>query len=595
MHNARFRQKDWKRLSALQAKGHHILEKIQRHIPKKTYNLTQSDFEKGTFRITKPGKYILKENITFAPNPKNDFRPLSTQRDYAGRPFSLGFFAAITIEVDGVEIDLNRKTLRQSDKMAWMQRFYANIETASTAFISGQGPGKFGKSILSPKYIYIHNGTLGRSSHHGIHGNGNQYVLIENVVMVDYEFVGSAINGGTYIVHRNCKILHNFKDLKVLATWSAALFALQFSDAIAKNVSDTSNMDAGLFNEFSHSHLRLRASIRKAKKELFANRIVSNDLFRNEKKLADGNVYGILTNPLGVAIHAFASKQSMKELPPASHFFVENCEIQDLEGDVDEVVGFVNKNKKAQKGLSGDLLKLADCTYEDGSYRSNEISDMIFSLAAIQRTYPTWDYGTLHIDTDVLRWSHGELSFAQLTERGYLFQTGQDSMGHTGKGVLGIRIDGTNNVVLANNTVKNITNHARLGAEFNKSTDKTYLGTITAGIHVAYSRGVWIEKTLIENIRSYNGEASGIKGINTSKLFLHQSSVRDIESGLQYKEGEWTGRNYNKRSSIYRSTQPNEFPSVKGVCWSHDSTVYFEDIQIETLKGPQVFYVAIIE
>ena len=62
MHNARFRQKDWKQLTSLKAKSLHILEKIQHHIPVKTYKVTQSDFEKGTFRITHPGKYVLQED-----------------------------------------------------------------------------------------------------------------------------------------------------------------------------------------------------------------------------------------------------------------------------------------------------------------------------------------------------------------------------------------------------------------------------------------------------------------------------------------------------------------------------------------------------
>jgi len=595
MHNVHFGGKHLKRLDGLKSERHDILSEIKRHIPKKKYKLTQSSFRNGTVRITKPGKYVLAEDITFSPNASNDFRPLPTQTKYSNRAYSLGFFAAITIEVDGVEIDLNGKTLKQGDKMAWMQRFYANIETASTPFIPGQGPGDFGKNIRSPKYIYIHGGTLGRSSHHGIHGNGNEYVVVEDVKMIDYEFVGSAINGGKYIVHHNCKILRNFKDLKVLATWSAALFAQQFTDDIAHKLAENTSVDRVLFNNFNQNRLRLRSSIHQTKNELFANkRTVSNPLYRNDKLLADGNVYGILSNPLGVAINDFSSEETMKDKKHASHFIIENCEIRDLEGDVDEVISFVNAAGKAQKGPSGDLLKLDDCMTDDGRYRGNEISDMIFALARVKKVYPSLGYGTLNIDDDVLRWSQGELSFFQLKNRGYKFITGQDSMGHVGKGVLGIRIDGTKHVVLSHNNVKNVINHARLGAEHNKSTDKTYQGTITAGIHLAYSQDVWIDKTLVKDIKSYNGEASGVKAINNTKANIYHSSIDGITSGLKYDEGEWTGRTHSKTSQVYHSTAPNEFPSAKGVCWTYNSKVSFENVDIKTLKGPQVFYIAIV-
>ena len=37
-----------------------------------TYRLSQTSFDNGTYRITKPGMYILTENIKFNPNPDNN-------------------------------------------------------------------------------------------------------------------------------------------------------------------------------------------------------------------------------------------------------------------------------------------------------------------------------------------------------------------------------------------------------------------------------------------------------------------------------------------------------------------------------------------
>lgn len=592
MHDHILRKGELSRLEILRSKQHKILEKIKRQIPAKKRYLKQSDFDRGTVRIVKPGKYILKENITFAPNPDNDFRPYKSDSKYANRAYSLGFFAAITIECDGVEIDLNGKTLEQGDQMAWMQRFYANIETASTPFIAGQGPGNFGETIKMPKYIYIHGGTLGRSSHHGIHGNGNKYVWISNVEMVDYEFVASAINGGHYIVHKDCKIRHNFQNLKVLATWSAALFAQQFADDILEKVGD---QKSNLVNGFRRCRNRLQVSINQTKRELFSGRPVSNPLFHNPKLVADGNVYGIISNPIGVAIHDFADAESMADKKYASYFYVDNCEICNLDGDVDEVLSFKDKEGNPVKGPSGDLLKLGVCMRENGTYKANELSDLIMGLARMKQQFPDLNYGTLNISNDILAWSEGRVSYFQLQNRGYTYITGEDSMGHAGKGVLGIRIDGTNNVLISHNSIYKIRNQGRLGSENSSEDEKSYLGTIAAGVHVAQGKNIWVVDTLVQNIKAYNGESSGIKGIHQSKINVVHSGIQGISAGKRYSKGIWYGQDHNLSEQIYKTAKPNNCPTAKGLCWTYDSKILFRDVKISDLKAPQIYYIAITE
>ena len=79
------------------------------------YILIQSDFN-GTYRITNSGKYCLSEDIEFDPNPISNFAnsPNSPyqasfpnddtlypgSQSLSNGPFSIGFFAAITIEID---------------------------------------------------------------------------------------------------------------------------------------------------------------------------------------------------------------------------------------------------------------------------------------------------------------------------------------------------------------------------------------------------------------------------------------------------------------------------------------------------------------
>lgn len=123
-----------------------------------TFNITQANFTPGTLRIVERGKYVLQENITFDPNPpdpanttsKNGVRfepydayhPTAEQMadgTYPAPLYTLGFFAAITVETSGVKIDLNGFAIEQSVGHALMQPFFAVIELANAPFITAQG------------------------------------------------------------------------------------------------------------------------------------------------------------------------------------------------------------------------------------------------------------------------------------------------------------------------------------------------------------------------------------------------------------------------------------------------------------------------
>ena len=130
--------------------------------------LYNSDFEHGTYRIKESGTYVLMEDIIFNFNAPSDdemndenFSPNSIDVDelywfptkeqadpvtgshpglysYSG-PFTLGFFAGISVETDYVTIDLNGYSLQQHPLFYFQQRFFALIEMASQPFVPGQG------------------------------------------------------------------------------------------------------------------------------------------------------------------------------------------------------------------------------------------------------------------------------------------------------------------------------------------------------------------------------------------------------------------------------------------------------------------------
>ena len=167
----------------------------------------QDDFKDGTVRITEPGLYVLTEDIVFDPadgfatdasgNPE---ATLLGTGDYADQAYKLGFFAAITVETDGVILDLQGHTIRQSYAHYFRQRFFNVIQLATSPFIPGQGPGAVRADGDDTPYkaasrCLILNGTIGLSSHGGIHGNNNTKVMLQKLTVRDFETTGVQLNG----------------------------------------------------------------------------------------------------------------------------------------------------------------------------------------------------------------------------------------------------------------------------------------------------------------------------------------------------------------------------------------------------------------
>ena len=156
--------------------------------------ISQKNFTQGSYIIKKPGKYIFTENIIFDPpkSPSNNLLKTNPA-------FLLGFFTAIVIQSENVIIDLNNFKIKQSKKHYLNQRFYSHFELGSSPFVEGKGPHDFTYGFIGVKNIVIENGFLGLSSHHGIHGNRCEDVVIRNLSIYDFEVGGIAINSGVRV------------------------------------------------------------------------------------------------------------------------------------------------------------------------------------------------------------------------------------------------------------------------------------------------------------------------------------------------------------------------------------------------------------
>merc|ERR1719283_457884 len=167
--------------------------------------LYQKDFAKGTYRIRQSGTYRIMEDIEFdfnagdleAPNAgEKQWWPMAEQSEqYPGAgtqrdEYFMGFFAGITIEVDDVVLDLNGHEIAMSPAFYYQQRFFSCVALKSVVYALNQGPGMFGAHPQYASNVLIKDGSIGLSSHHGIHGQNNDDVTILNVHVHSFETHG---------------------------------------------------------------------------------------------------------------------------------------------------------------------------------------------------------------------------------------------------------------------------------------------------------------------------------------------------------------------------------------------------------------------
>ena len=167
----------------------------------------KEDFQKGTLIIDTPGKYQLCEDIVFDPIQDKSL-PITEMylpdfNVYDERAYGMGFFAAIAVSASDVEIYLNNFSIEQSASHALMQRFFAIIELANSPFLESVGPAQFVgvDGFKSASRVLIQGpGKIGRSAHHGVHGNENQDITIKDVTFQDFEVAAV----GTFLACVSC-------------------------------------------------------------------------------------------------------------------------------------------------------------------------------------------------------------------------------------------------------------------------------------------------------------------------------------------------------------------------------------------------------
>lgn len=568
--------------------------------------LKQKDFKQGTYRIKEPGIYKLAENIIF--NPKPDF-PSKDQEEYLNRAYSLGFFAAITVEAEDVTIDLGGHSLSQDPTFALLQRFYANIELANTPFIPGQGPANFGELTGSAKNCVIKNGILGRSSHHGIHGNFNENVIIKNVTIQDFEVAGIAINGSKNLQLINIEIGKNCRTVPVNSAYSAGRFLSLLATPWLEQVKD--KLDDNMLAD-------VKSALKALNKELdrvFATIEMGKEVPKSSpyyipsyhgERLPDGNNYGLLVHVPGVAVNDYIDEKTKEKL--SKDLVLKHVRIHGIRANVLEIVAISTLDGAGvQIDPSGSVFRILEVVSEknsrgaptnDAIYVGNSLTDAQIAIVKASQAIGV-PIGRFNMSPDLVRWATEKLPFSFLKAKGYKLIGNGDSMFHVQKGVHGIRIDGLNGAEFNDVVIDRISNVGPIGSlacgQYEKSHQKQlrvgYCGADTVGINMSFVHDVTAEKVKVKNIHSDNGHSKGFRFINESRnVQFRKTEINKITTGYVYEKGCWYGQETDGSIAPYETRLPNCIPCAFGVLIeAYDDEpskhIKFPGVSIKNIKG----------
>ena len=347
------------------------------------------------------------------------------------------------------------------------------------------------KEIKNARNVVIRNGVLGRSSHHGIHGNSNSNVQLYDLTIKDWEVAGISLNG-----LKN----GNFENLQISGLEHPVPFT-------------------GLMTLLSSTLVVLKELCKRgdwaAKEHINALEAILCDPARNgqddAESMHDGNAYGILLNhTLNVGpqpfIHGHVTTDCIE---------LNNVTVCNMKSKIIETVGMKDCDGNLLKGPVFGVLRWFDA-YPYGDFAPNAIlRAQVFATNAIHPDrYPPG------FADNILSNTPDEDTFlCQVTP-----SFNHDFAGHTNKGVFGIRVDVSHCVTLKNCNVCTIESTGCEGhtletipAGFNFTQQPgRYTGNDVFGIALAGSHSCTIDHCTANNCGTLHGFVKGVALFNDS-------------------------------------------------------------------------------
>ena len=248
-------------------------------------------------------------------------------------------------------------------------------------------------------------------------------------------------------------------------------------------------------------------------------------LFRNEKKVIDGTVYGISLHKSGIAVGGHGEVLPNEKEHFGFHFTIKNVSIENLVGNVEEKKSYLYHGKPL-RDISGQIIDIKD----DINYLVKtqlETKEWLENYVDFQSSfYIPDDFFKISIENNKLYSDQIKISkeIKDYIKNNFEIKLGRDIMLHVNKGVIGLRLDGINATRMEYISIENIKNISSSSSDNSKNLIlsnmedlKEYTGNDTIACCINNCQDIQGKLFTIENIISKNGTSYGMIIMNLSK------------------------------------------------------------------------------
>ena len=355
-----------------------------------------------------------------------------------------------------------------------MQRFFAVFELASAPFTPGVGPHDFvgsGTFKAAKNFKLTGPGTVGLSSHHGVHGNENENIEISGVTFKDFEVGAVSLNNVKGLEIKNCDIPNNRQDVPVLGAFSAALqIRAYLEQLLASSPNFTMNL-GGVSKTVEDVYDNLVNHIANVFNDVRSDGFIDANehpdewtLYNNFNRVVDGPCYAFLVHGKGPAVGGFGEEQSTDTSAISTDVSIQNNNVNNIKCFTNEVLAAVVETR-VQNDARGAVLQFYDANEEkyigvhmDGSYQGNANLDaQIMTAQAIDEGYLVLDdilqTNVNSVALSLIQWAEGSNSSFSISDK---FRCNGDSMHHVIKGSVMIRVEDCQGFQIRGNTISNV-------------------------------------------------------------------------------------------------------------------------------------------
>ena len=379
------------------------------------------------------------------------------------------------MKADDVSISLNGHSISQCAEHALMQRFFAVIELASAPFTPAVGPHDFvtdGMFKAANNFKLTGPGTVGLSSHHGIHGNENNNVEISGVTFKNFEVGAVSLNNVKGLEIKNCDIPQNRHDVPILGSFSAALQIRPYIKALKDNNPDFSMTLGGSTKTVGDVYDTLLSHIANVFRDVMRDGRINSvehpveyQLYNNPHQVVDGPCYAFLVHGKGPAVGGFGEEPSTDVSALSANVSILNNNVANIKCFTNEVLAAV-VDTRVQNDARGAILQFFDSSsgtyigvnFDDDSYQGNANLDAQIMTAKAMNTGDLVPGDILQtnvnsVDPSLISWAEGADSSFTIADK---FRCNGDSMHHVIKGSIMIRVEDCQGFDIRGNTIQNV-------------------------------------------------------------------------------------------------------------------------------------------